>query len=56
MVIAESQTAGRGRLGRRWSSPAGRGLLFSVLLRPKLPMSDVHLLTLALSALPGRGD
>ena len=46
VVIAESQTAGRGRLGRRWSSPAGRGLLFSVLLRPTLPMSDVHLLTL----------
>jgi BirA family biotin operon repressor/biotin-[acetyl-CoA-carboxylase] ligase len=46
VVIAESQTAGRGRLGRRWSSPAGRGLLFSALLRPTLPMSDVHLLTL----------
>ena len=30
VVIAESQTAGRGRLGRRWTSPAGKGLLFSV--------------------------
>ena len=46
VVIAESQTAGRGRLGRRWSSPAGQGLLFSVVLRPTLPMSGVHLLTL----------
>jgi BirA family biotin operon repressor/biotin-[acetyl-CoA-carboxylase] ligase len=46
VVIAESQTAGRGRLGRRWTSPAGKGLLFSVLLRPDLPMADVHLLTL----------
>lgn len=46
VVIAEAQTAGRGRLGRRWSSPAGKGLLFSVLLRPALPMRDVHLLTL----------
>jgi BirA family biotin operon repressor/biotin-[acetyl-CoA-carboxylase] ligase len=46
VVIAECQTAGRGRLGRRWTSPAGRGLLFSVVLRPDLPMSDAHLLTL----------
>lgn len=46
VVIAEAQTAGRGRLGRRWTSPAGKGLLFSVLLRPALPMRDVHLLTL----------
>ena len=46
VVIAECQTAGRGRLGRRWVSPAGKGLLFSVILRPALPMSDAHLLTL----------
>jgi BirA family biotin operon repressor/biotin-[acetyl-CoA-carboxylase] ligase len=46
VVIAECQTAGRGRLGRRWTSPAGKGLLFSVILRPALPMSDAHLLTL----------
>jgi BirA family biotin operon repressor/biotin-[acetyl-CoA-carboxylase] ligase len=49
VVIAEAQTAGRGRLGRRWTSPAGKGLLFSVLLRPALPMSDAHLLTLAIA-------
>jgi len=46
VVIAETQTAGRGRLGRRWTSPAGKGLLFSALLRPALPMSDAHMLTL----------
>ena len=46
VVIAEAQTAGRGRLGRRWTSPAGKGLLFSALLRPVLPMSDAHMLTL----------
>jgi len=46
VVIAECQTAGRGRLGRRWVSPAGKGLLFSVLLRPSLPMGEAHLLTL----------
>ena len=34
VVVAEDQTAGRGRLGRTWSSPARAGLTFSVLLRP----------------------
>jgi BirA family biotin operon repressor/biotin-[acetyl-CoA-carboxylase] ligase len=46
VVIAERQSAGRGRLGRRWTSPAGKGLLFSVVLRPEMAMSDAHLLTL----------
>lgn len=36
-VLAEGQTAGRGRLGRSFASPAGRGLYLSVLLRPALP-------------------
>jgi BirA family transcriptional regulator, biotin operon repressor / biotin---[acetyl-CoA-carboxylase] ligase len=34
VVFAESQTRGRGRLGRKWLSPAKKGLWFSVLLRP----------------------
>jgi BirA family biotin operon repressor/biotin-[acetyl-CoA-carboxylase] ligase len=34
LVTADEQTAGRGRLGRRWSSPAGRDLYASVILRP----------------------
>lgn len=34
VVIAEKQTRGRGRGGRRWDSPAGLGLWMSVLLRP----------------------
>ncbi len=34
VVTAESQTAGRGRRGRRWHSPAGGGLWMSLLLRP----------------------
>lgn len=38
-VATNVQTHGRGRLGRRWEAPAGRALLFSVLLRPTAPMA-----------------
>ncbi len=34
VVIADGQTAGRGRMSRTWTSPPGRDILFSVLLRP----------------------
>ncbi len=37
VVVAESQTAGRGRLDRAWLSPPQAGLTFSVLLRPAAP-------------------
>jgi BirA family biotin operon repressor/biotin-[acetyl-CoA-carboxylase] ligase len=47
VVFAESQTEGRGRLGRRWLSPVGKGLWFSVLLRPSLPPQQVTQLTVA---------
>ena len=46
-IFAESQTKGRGRLGRKWISPAGQGLWFSVLLRPQLPPNSVTQLTIA---------
>ncbi|MGZ4488005.1 MAG: biotin--[acetyl-CoA-carboxylase] ligase [Nocardioides sp.] len=36
VVVAEEQTAGRGRLDRSWQSPPRAGLTFSVLLRPAL--------------------
>lgn len=35
VVLAERQSAGRGRLGRSWDSPSGLGLYLSVLLRPR---------------------
>ena len=37
-VVADEQTAGRGRLGRTWEAPAGRAILCSVVLRPRVPM------------------
>jgi BirA family biotin operon repressor/biotin-[acetyl-CoA-carboxylase] ligase len=37
VLVAEEQTAGRGRMGRRWISPPRRALTFSVLLRPAAP-------------------
>jgi BirA family biotin operon repressor/biotin-[acetyl-CoA-carboxylase] ligase len=46
-ILAESQTAGRGRLGRTWNSPAGKGIYLSVILRPKLELAQVSKLTLA---------
>jgi BirA family biotin operon repressor/biotin-[acetyl-CoA-carboxylase] ligase len=39
-VVARHQTAGRGRQGRAWVSPAGKGLYLSVLLRPDWPARD----------------
>ena len=39
VIFAERQTAGRGRFGRRWESASHRGLWFSVLLRPELPLA-----------------
>jgi BirA family biotin operon repressor/biotin-[acetyl-CoA-carboxylase] ligase len=43
VAVADHQTAGRGRLDRRWESPAGANLLASVLLRPACSGGDVHL-------------
>ena len=49
VVFAESQTRGRGRHGRPWVSPRGKGLWFSVLLRPPIPPAAVARLTVAAS-------
>ena len=47
VVFAESQTKGRGRMGRVWISPAGKGLWFTVLLRPNFPPQGTTQLTIA---------
>ena len=47
VVVADSQTDGRGRLNRSWLSPPGMGLYFSVVLRPALAVEDLPKITLA---------
>src|SRR6266508_4118356 len=46
VLFAEHQTAGRGQRGNRWESTAGKGLWFSILLRPDLPLSHSGRLTI----------
>lgn len=45
-VIADFQTAGRGRQGRPWISERGTGLYFSIILRPRIPLDMLGHLTL----------
>jgi len=47
VVVAEYQTAGRGRQGRSWVAPPGSSIHCSVLLRPPLPAGELYLLTAA---------
>jgi BirA family biotin operon repressor/biotin-[acetyl-CoA-carboxylase] ligase len=46
VLVAEEQTAGRGRMGRTWSAPPRSGLAVSVLLRPSRPAADLGWLPL----------
>ena len=46
VVVADEQTAGRGRSGRRWSAPTGSSLLCSILLRPPVPPDRLAVLPL----------
>jgi BirA family transcriptional regulator, biotin operon repressor / biotin---[acetyl-CoA-carboxylase] ligase len=51
VVLAESQRRGKGRLGRRWESPAGVNLYCSIILRPPImPMQAVQLTFLSVVA------
>src|SRR6266481_6490602 len=54
VVCAEHQTAGRGQRGNRWESAAGKGLWFSILLRPRIDLaSSPRLTTWAAEAISG---
>ncbi len=45
-IVARKQTKGRGRIGRSWFSPMDAGLYFSLLLRPKIDVTNLPLITL----------
>ena len=55
LVVADRQTAGRGRLGRSWQSDPGVGLYFSLVLRPALTLARALPLTLACGLGVARG-
>ncbi len=46
LILAEEQTAGRGRFGRKWHSEKSSGIYSSIILRPALPPSAAPILTL----------
>ena len=49
VVVADMQTAGRGRRGRNWDSPAGENIYMSVLLKPEMEPSKAPMLTLVMA-------
>ena len=49
VVVADAQTAGKGRRGRTWESPAGENIYMSVLLRPTFDASLAPMLTLCMA-------
>ena len=49
LVLAEEQTAGRGRLGHSWYAPAKSGIWMSLILRPPIPLVHASQLTLVAS-------
>ncbi len=46
LVLSESQTRGKGRLGRNWFSPKYKGIYLSLILRPKILPSQASMFTL----------
>ena len=46
LIVADEQTAGRGRRGRSWSSPPGSGIWMSLLLRPEIRPEHASMITL----------
>jgi len=49
VVLADHQTAGRGRLGRVWQAPPGEALLLSILFRPALDVTSIHQVPMAVA-------
>ena len=49
LVVADMQTAGRGRRGRSWSSPAGANVYFTLILKPDFAPDKASMLTLVMA-------
>lgn len=50
VVVAHTQSEGRGRRGRNWYSPAGEGLYVSIILRPRIPLREMSRVSLFAAA------
>ena len=55
VVVADCQSAGRGRRGRTWTSPPGTNLYFTLLLRPKITPDKASMLTLVMALAVAQG-
>ncbi len=55
LVAADCQTAGRGRRGREWDSPAGKNIYFTLLLKPDFAPDKAPMLTLVMAMAVARG-
>lgn len=55
VVVADMQTAGRGRRGRNWTSPHGTGVFFTILLKPQIDPSHAPMLTLVKALATAKG-
>jgi BirA family biotin operon repressor/biotin-[acetyl-CoA-carboxylase] ligase len=55
LVVSEEQTAGRGRRGRSWNSPAGSNVYFSLMIKPELATDVAPMLTLIMALAVCRG-
>ncbi|MBU0683900.1 MAG: biotin--[acetyl-CoA-carboxylase] ligase [Candidatus Omnitrophica bacterium] len=49
IVIAEGQTCGKGRMGRKWLSPKGKGIYLSIILRPDMEIDRIPSITLVMA-------
>ena len=54
VIVAETQTAGLGRSGRKWESPKGENLYFSILLKPEFASDKTPMLTLVMAVAVAR--
>lgn len=55
LVVTDMQTAGRGRRGRDWSSPAGTNVYFTLILRPDCEPNQASMLTLVMALAVAKG-